>query len=279
MHKGGIGPKAEAAVSSPVPSALYANGLALTQSLSHAPGQPKQANSTARCSKARAHAPAHTRAGPGAADTTNYCAAVGGALDARLKVLQELRRKAEAAIPLAPSALNMALQMPGVLKCFRFIAGRKRQYELRRSFSLWYNREIVHYHQLVADVRNISVIELQRRWRGYRTRLALWRCKEREAKRMVTAVGVVHRLCRVYKLRKAVRLRIEEKQRAAVYPTAVLIQSAVRLMLGRWAYLREAKRVLYGELRLWSGGRVDRLLRRPGIGTRWCLRYIGIMKY
>ena len=198
-----------------------------------------------------------------------YSDAVKGALDKHLKDLTSKKRKALADVPKPPDALTMALCMPRVLKCFRFIVCRKRLYELKRCFCVWYNTKIVMYHTFIAELQNKSATHIQALMRGFMIRLRMWRKKQREAKKMTSAVNVVNRLCRVYRLRKAIDNKIAERKLALLYPTAVLLQSIVRLFLGKRRVLYLLRKRLYSELRQWSNGHVDRLLRRPGKYIHW----------
>lgn len=203
-----------------------------------------------------------------------YSDAVQDVLELQLKRLTELKQKAREDVPRPPNALSVILQMPRVQKCFRYITKRKRHYELSRSFSIWYNTQVVQYHERMAKLRTASATLIQKMWLGFRTRLNYWRMRQRQAKKMQSAVSVVNRLVRVYRLRVGLKKKIEDKKRALVFPMARLIQSAVRLFLGRREYLRVLQKELYGELRSWSCGRVDRLLRRPGLLTSFANRTI-----
>jgi hypothetical protein len=253
-----------------------ANGLVVTHNLSAtAPGRPRPKTPEGRGRGAKGKHPSRglgsttgsgARSGAGAGSNgPAYAAAVKDALDQQARELVALRQRARAEVPPPPAQLSMALRMPQVHRSFRFIAGRRRRYELRRCFCKWYNAEVVVYHAAAAERAQRAAGVLQRTWRGFVARLRARRRKRIEAKKMVNAVNVVNRLCKVYKLRKAIRLKIAEKHAALVFPTAAAIQAGVRAFLGRHRFLRRAKRTLYAELRQWSGGRADRLLRRPGM--------------
>ena len=135
---------------------------------------------------------------------------------------------------------------------------------MRRCFCIWYNTKVVKYFEEKYECEALSGVRIQKVWRGFMVRIDIWRRKQREAKRMVSAVGVVNRLCKVYRLRKALKKKIEARERQSMYPSALILQTVVRLFLGRRAFLYALKSRLYDELRQWSGGRVDRLLKRPG---------------
>lgn len=251
------------ATTAPTAKALFANGLAVTLISGGAPGKrrpkhrpdpaPKSQRSCSALSlrQGRSHSP-------------DYCAAVKVALDSKLQGLAELQRQAQDGVPRAPDALSMALRMPRVLKCFRLLTRRKKSYEMRRCFCIWYNTKVVECFEEKYAFELLSVVRIQKIWRGFIVRINIWRRKQRDAKRMISAVGVVNRLCKVYRLRKALKRKIEERERQSLYPSALMLQTVVRLFLGRRAFLSVLKTKLYGELRQWSGGRVDRLLKRPG---------------
>lgn len=254
----------EIKANAPTQRAVFANGLVVTQLTNSVLGKPKTRHV---CRGKITEKPRTTSSNPASQReiTLDYGEAVKEALDLKLKELTEQKRRAQAKVPLAPGPLSMALQMPRVLKSFRFITYRRLKYELTRCFCIWYNTKVYDHYVALGSFKEKSIVYIQRSWRGYIARLHVSRRKQREAKKMVSAVNVVKRLYKVYRLRKAIKARIKERQDAIVFPTATAIQSIVRLYLGRRAFLLTAKRELYRELRLWSGGRVDSLLRRPGL--------------
>ena len=253
---------------SPIQKEVFANGLAVTLSVtSSPPGKSKSYGQQKKTKNIKFSSSLGSRkaSNDNNRDQVVYAAAVKCAIDKQLNELTVLKQRAVADIPKPPGVFSMALRMPQVLRCFRFITRRRRKYELQHCFCIWYNTKIVEYYETLIELQQRSAVVIQCFWRGFIAILTLYRRKQREAKRMLSAVSVVNRLCKVYRLRKAIRIKILERKKMAVFPMATMIQTIIRLFMGRRRYLNVVKKLLYGELRQWSGGgRVDRLLKRPG---------------
>ncbi len=187
--------------------------------------------------------------------------------DEQLKKLTELKRKAAAEVPKRLEWLPVILQMPQVDRVFRFLSARKTTYEKKRAFVIWYNLVAAEHNHRI-ETQRAACVSIQRRWRGYIFRLQRWRRRQAELERFNLAVRVVGRIVKAFRLKGTLYQRIQAKKRARVYPMAALIQSVVRMFLYRRRVVHRLRKRLYADLRLWSGGRVDHLLRRPGKEAR-----------